>query len=197
MLAAVEASQAGLATSGHGPRPCGGRDGRLASRPPTQRPTSSSAAAPSRTTGPSLDSRTRVADFQRVGSPTRTSRKCPRLVPSRGFDSPFGLASSRFDFATCAAASALFTICLSCFLVQAALSWLLSHTHTHNHDPLSSVERTHSRHATMKPRHDDRPAVIGRKRRCRARLRLRLRLRWVVGWVLLVGAQSRTRARVE
>ena len=35
------------------------------------------------------------------------------------------------------------------------------------------------------------------KRRCRARLRLRLRLRWVVGWVLLVGAQSRTRARVE
>ena len=29
------------------------------------------------------------------------------------------------------------------------------------------------------------------------RLRLCLRLRWVVGWVLLVGAQSRTRARVE
>ena len=40
-----------------------------------------------------------------------------------------------------------------------------SATHTHNHDPLSSVERTHSRHATMKPRHDDRPAVIGRQQR--------------------------------
>ena len=40
------------------------------------------------------------------------------------------------DLRRCLAASALFTICLSCFLVQAALSWLLSHTHTQPRSPL-------------------------------------------------------------
>ena len=40
-----------------------------------------------------------------------------------------------------------------------------SATHTHHHDPLSSIEQTHSRHSNMKPRHDDRPAVIGRQQR--------------------------------
>ena len=94
---------------------------------------------------------------------TRTSRNCPRLVPSRGFDSPFGLQRKGSDFATNTAASALFTICL---LFRAKATFCgFSASHNHNHDPLASVERTHSRHANMKPRHDDRPAVIGRQQR--------------------------------
>ena len=69
--------------------------------------------------------------------PVRTRRECPRLVPSRGFDSPFGLQRKGFDFATNAAASALFTICLSCFAPR-PLFCGFSAAHNHNHNPLSS-----------------------------------------------------------